>query len=203
MDIEPVRLSRLGKNQTFLTIAIVLVLSVVPAILNMVSVNRSQENLNETQNAILRGVTKTNELLELINAQRSNTVDMEGMKIILKATLENSKSSIISASMIILEQDELYLDSRQSFVKMKVNSLVGSLYRSDLNELGIFYYKGNPLSLGITRYDPSLKSQIICDYLFTKYTDVSCRANLIELLQQDFNSTYEDAITVMTAKNEK
>ena len=203
MDIEPVKLSRLGKNQTFLTIIIVLVLSAVPTILSMVSSGKSQENLNATQHAILRGVTKTNELLELINAQRSNTVDMEGMKIILKATLENSKSSIISASMIILEQDELYLESRQNFVKMKMFSLVSNLYRSDLNELGIFYYKGNPLSLGITRYDPLRKSEIISEYLFTKYTDISCRANLIELLQQDFNTTYEDAITIMTAKNEK
>ena len=83
MDIEPVKLSRLGKNQTFLTIIIVLLLSAVPTILSMVSSGKSQQNLNETQHAILRGVTKTNELLELINAQRSNTVDMEGMKEII------------------------------------------------------------------------------------------------------------------------
>jgi hypothetical protein len=190
LESEKIRFSRLGENKTLLVVVLLIIVNIVPNFISLVTTR-------DSQTAIINGVSKTNNLLEVLIAQQNNIVDADAMKVIYKATLDQSRFAVIEACMSIIQQDQLGLESRQDFVRAKITSLMNGLYRSDVNELSLFYYKGRPLSSGLVEIDITIHASLIYSYLFLRYDNPDFRENLLSLVEQDFNNIYEQAVSEM------
>lgn len=189
-ESEKFRFSRLGENKTLIVVLLFMVLTLIPNMINMFTANKSQA-------AIISGMNKTNNLLEILITQQRNLVDADAMKVIYRATLDQSRLSLIEACMYIISQDQLASETRRDFVRVKIRALMTSLYKSDINELSLFYFKGRPLSVGLATIDIDSQINLVCEYLFLRYDSPDFRENLVGLVKQEFDTMYEEIVGEM------
>ncbi len=196
MNIEKF-LSKLTSGQT---LTIMLVAIILPSLSSFAfSYIETVDNKEMTYK-----VNENNIILNTIISNDVNNLDYRASLFVMGKTTNASKNALLRELMIILSNNHIEDEERRHHIKTFLRNKTSNLYKSDVNKLKMFSYKGmslsqclndiNPVEVSEVLYmliangydnKPQLRRDLI-NYLDVLFDDIDMKSDMILLHKQRF-----------------